>query len=104
MQALYLNTVPTKTLSNTVADAFSRSSSDEALDRVKLFVGRAKPLVSRLAGIPLFGANNIEAFVVSNAAHWFTRNALIVIDDLERHSNSLSIRDILGNPDRSQGG
>jgi hypothetical protein len=34
--------------------------------------------------------------VVNNAAHWLTRNTLIIIDDLERHSNSLSIRDILG--------
>jgi Cdc6-like AAA superfamily ATPase len=96
MQAIYLNTVPTKTLGSSLADAFSRSSSDEALDRVKLFVGHAKPLVSRLAGIPLFGANNFRGFVISNAAHWFTRNTLIVIDDLERHSNGLSIRDILG--------
>jgi Cdc6-like AAA superfamily ATPase len=96
MHAIYLNTVPTKTLGSSLADAFSRSSSDEAIDRVKLFLGRAKPLLSRLADIPVFGANNIKAFVVNNAAHWFTRNALIVIDDLERHSSSLSIRDILG--------
>src|SRR5277367_1096446 len=57
MQAIYLNTVPTKTLDNPLTDVFSRSSSDEAMDRVKLFVGRAKPLASRLAGVPLFGAN-----------------------------------------------
>jgi hypothetical protein len=29
-------------------------------------------------------------------AHFFNRDSLIVIDDLERHSKSLSIRDILG--------
>lgn len=96
LQAIYLNTIPAKTLGQPLADAFSRTSSDEALDRVKLFVGRAKPLVSRLAGIPLFGANNLRAFVVSNAAHWFTRNTLIVVDDLERHGSGFSIRDILG--------
>jgi hypothetical protein len=96
IQAIYLNTIPTKTLAQPLADVFSRASSDDALDRVKLFVGRAKPLVSRLAGIPLFGANNLRAFVVSNAAHWFTRNTLIVVDDLERHGSSFSIRDILG--------
>jgi hypothetical protein len=96
MHAIYLNTVPTKTLETSFAKIFSRSSSDEAIDRIKLFLGRAKPLLSRLADIPVFGANNIKAFVVNNAAHWFTRNTLIVIDDLERHSSSLSIRDILG--------
>jgi hypothetical protein len=44
----------------------------------------------------VFGANNIKNFVVNNAAHWLTRSTLIIIDDLERHSSSLSIRDILG--------
>jgi hypothetical protein len=96
LQAIYLNTVSTKTLGLSLTDVLSRTSSDEAMDRVKLFVGRAKPLISRLAGIPLFGANNLRAFVVSNAAHWFTRHTLIVVDDLERHGTSFSIRDILG--------
>jgi hypothetical protein len=96
MQAIYLNTVPTKTTGTPLTEALSRSSSEEAIDRVKLFLGRAKPLLSRLADIPVFGANNIKNFVVNNAAHWLTRNTLIIIDDLERHSSSLSIRDILG--------
>jgi hypothetical protein len=38
----------------------------------------------------------MKGFVVSNLANFFNRNSLIVIDDLERHSTSLSIRDILG--------
>jgi hypothetical protein len=96
MQAIYLNTVPTRTLGASLTEALSGSSSEEAIDRVKLFLGRAKPLLSRLADIPVFGANNIKNFVVNNAAHWLTRNTLIIIDDLERHSSSLSIRDILG--------
>jgi hypothetical protein len=96
MQVIYLNAVPTRTLGTPLTEVLSRSSSEEAIERVKLFLGRAKPLLSRLADIPVFGANNIKNFVVNNAAHWLTRNTLIIIDDLERHSNSLSIRDILG--------
>jgi Cdc6-like AAA superfamily ATPase len=53
MHAIYLNTVPTKTLETSFAKIFSRSSSDEAIDRIKLFLGRAKPLLSRLADIPV---------------------------------------------------
>jgi Cdc6-like AAA superfamily ATPase len=96
MQAIYLNTVPTTTTGTTLNEALSRSSSEEAIDRVKLFLGRTKPLLSRIADVPVFGVNNIKNFVVNNAAHWLTRNTLIIIDDLERHSSSLPIRDILG--------
>jgi Cdc6-like AAA superfamily ATPase len=94
IQAIFVNSVSTKTLDTTLSDALS---SDEALTtRAKYLFDRAKPLLARAGGLPIFGVNAMRGFTLGTMAHFFNRNSLIVIDDLERHSAGLSVRDILG--------
>jgi Cdc6-like AAA superfamily ATPase len=94
VQAIFVNSISTKTLDTTLSDALS---SDEALTtRAKYLLDRVKPLLSRAGGLPIFGVNAMRGFTVGTMAHFFNRNSLIVIDDLERHSAGLSVRDILG--------
>ena len=94
IQAIFVNSVSTKTLDTTLSDALS---SDEALTtRAKYLFDRAKPLLTRAGGLPIFGVNAMRGFTLGTMAHFFNRNSLIVIDDLERHSAGLSVRDILG--------
>jgi hypothetical protein len=93
-QAIFVNSVSTKTLDTTLSDALS---SDEALStRAKYLFDRAKPLLARAGGLPIFGVNAMRGFTLGTMAHFFNRNSLIVIDDLERHSAGLPVRDILG--------
>jgi hypothetical protein len=94
VQAIFVNSASTKTLDTTLTDALS---SDEALStRAKYLLDRAKPLLSRAGGLPIFGVNAMRGFTLGTMAHFFNRNSLIVIDDLERHSASLPVRDVLG--------
>jgi hypothetical protein len=94
VQAIFVNSISTKTLDTTLSDALS---SDEALTtRAKYLFDRVKPLLARAGGLPIFGVNAMRGFTVGTMAHFFNRNSLIVIDDLERHSAGLPVRDILG--------
>jgi KAP family P-loop domain len=94
IQAVFVNSLSTKTLDTTLSDAIS---SDEALStRAKYLFDRAKPLLARAGGLPIFGVNAIRGFTLGTMAHFFNRHSLVVIDDLERHSATLPVRDILG--------
>jgi Cdc6-like AAA superfamily ATPase len=96
VQAIFVNSVSTKTLDTTFSGIVSPSSDEALRDRAKYLFDRIKPLLVRAGNLPLLGVNAMRGFALGNLAHFFNRNSLIVIDDLERHSNSLSIRDILG--------
>lgn len=94
VQAIFVNSVSTKTLDTTLSDAIS---SDEALStRAKYLLDRAKPLLARAGRLPIFGVNAMRDFTLGTMAQFFNRNSLIVIDDLERHSATLPVLDILG--------
>lgn len=87
VQAIFVNSVSTKTLDTTLSDALS---SEEALStRAKYLIARAKPLLSRAGGLPIFGVSAMRGFTLGTMAHFFNRHSLIVIDDLERHSATL---------------
>jgi hypothetical protein len=96
LQGIFVNSVPTKTLNAPTSGLLSTPTDESLKDRANYLFGRVKPLLNKMGNIPLFGVNNARGFVVGNLANFFNRNSLIVIDDLERHSPSLSIRDILG--------
>jgi hypothetical protein len=64
MQAIYLNSQPSRTTAGLSSDVSSRPTTADALDRVKFLVARAKPTLSRLAEVPLFGAKNLQAFIL----------------------------------------
>jgi GTPase SAR1 family protein len=99
VQAIFVNSVSTKTLDTKTLDTTLSDtiSSDEALStRAKYLLDRAKPLLARAGGLPIFGVNAMRGFTLGTMAHFFNRNSLIVIDDLERHSATLPVRDILG--------
>jgi Cdc6-like AAA superfamily ATPase len=93
MQTIFLNSMSMDMLE---AGNLGASSTDEISKRVKFLFDRAKPILSSVTRTPILGVNNIRSFVVSNAAAFFNRNSLIVIDDLERHSPTLSVSDIMG--------
>jgi hypothetical protein len=94
VQAIFVNSISTKTLDKTLPDAIS---SDDALStRAKYLFDRAKPLLARAGGLPIFGVSAMRGFTLGTMAHFFNRDSLLVIDDLERHSATLAVRDILG--------
>ena len=96
VQAIFINSVSTTSLDTTWSGALSPSSEEALTSRARYLVDRAKPLLSRAAKLPLFGVSALRGYSLGTMAHFFNRDSLIVIDDLERHSKSLSIRDILG--------
>jgi hypothetical protein len=96
VQAIFINSVSTTSLHTTWSGALSHSSEEALTSRARYLVDRAKPLLSRAANLPLFGVGALRGFALGTMAHFFNRDSLIVVDDLERHSKSLSIRDILG--------
>ena len=85
-----------KTLDKTLSDAIS---SDDALStRASGYSlnGRSRFWLV-LAGCRYFGLGMpCVGFTLGTMAHFFNRDSLIVIDDLERHSATLPVRDILG--------
>ena len=94
VQAIFVNSVSAKTLDKTLSDAIS---SDDALSgRARYLLDRAKPLLARAGGLPIFGLSAMRGFTLGTMAHFFNRDSLLVIDDLERHSATLAVRDILG--------
>ena len=96
VHAVFVNSVSTKTLDTTFSDIVSPSSDEVIKVRAKYLSDRVKRLLARAGNLPILGVNAMRGFALGNLAHFFNRNSLIVIDDLERHSKSLSIRDTLG--------
>jgi hypothetical protein len=96
VQAIFVNSISTTMLEATLSSAISPSSDDALGDRAKYLFDRLKPLIARIGNVPFRGINTVRGFALSNMAHFLNRNSLIVIDDLERHSATLPIRDILG--------
>jgi adenylate cyclase class IV len=59
-------------------------------------LSRLKPLLAKTEKLPINSVSNWRSFLISNASTFLNNDLLIVIDDLERHSPTVSVTDVMG--------